>query len=180
MKEIWKDLVGYEGIYKVSNLGNVYSVKREVPINGGHKYVGGHNMINVKNTAGYIEITLRGIGKALNKKVHRAVGEAFIPNKYNKPFINHKNGIKTDNRVENLEWVTEKENVRHAIDTGLKEGWSGTDNPKAKLNYKLANKIREEYAVGDVKQSDLAMKYGVVQSSISQIILNRRYPISNN
>jgi len=91
---------------------------------------------NVKNTKilkggiynGYRKVLIKIDGKLKNYSVHRLVGMAFLPNPENKPEINHKNGIKTDNRVENLEWVTKSENQKHAIKTGLMTNPRGTFN----------------------------------------------------
>lgn len=98
MEEIWKDVVGYEEMYKVSNLGNIYSVKR------------GKLLKSRNNHNGYLQVRLYINGKGKELKVHRIVAEAFISNYYDKPQVNHKDEDKTNNRVDNLEWVTNKEN----------------------------------------------------------------------
>lgn len=115
MKEIWKDVVGYEGLYKVSNLGNVFSIPRQ----GTHskeKYFLKKN----KDRKGYLHVTLFKKCKSFNTGVHRLVAEAFIPNPKNKPQVNHIDGNKENNCVNNLEWVTNQENIDHSWRTGLR------------------------------------------------------------
>ena len=108
MKEIWKDVVGWEGLYQVSNLGRVKSL----PWVGHHK-----NDIIMKmfgNGTGYLTVMLYKPAK--KKLVHRLVAEAFIPRPDGKAQINHIDGNKTNNRVDNLEWCTQSENMRHRVD----------------------------------------------------------------
>lgn len=105
MQEIWKDVVGFEGYYKVSNLGNVLSLRR--------KYSGEHLMSPSLDSLGYAVVCLRKNGYKGNKKVHRLVAEAFIPNTDNLPQINHKDENKANNRVDNLEWCDCKYNVNY-------------------------------------------------------------------
>lgn len=112
MQEIWKDVVGYEGFYKVSNLGNIISCRRN--------YKEGVKYITPFNNGGYDRVTFVTNWKHKNLLVHRIVAEAFIPNPENKPDVNHIDGNKHNNCVNNLEWATRKENVNHAISSGLR------------------------------------------------------------
>lgn len=109
--EIWKDIVGWENLYQVSNLGRVksfpYTDKR------GHKCQD-EIIMNQYYCKGHLTITLDKNGIRDGYYVHRLVAEAFIPNPSNFPQINHKNLIKDDNRVENLEWCNHTWNMRHA------------------------------------------------------------------
>lgn len=99
MEEIWKDIAGYEGLYKVSNKGRVYNLKFE-------RFMG-----HISNK--YMCVRLGKYGKQKNYKVHRLVAQAFIPNPDNLPFINHKDENKLNNCVDNLEWCTREYNVNY-------------------------------------------------------------------
>jgi len=121
MLEVWKDVVGYKTLYKVSNLGRVKSLERIHIMNGCVKRrVRKEIMLTPTYDRGYLILgltTSKGIQKM--KKVHRLVLEAFIPNIHNKRTVNHINGIKDDNRLENIEWATDLENTQHGRKAGL-------------------------------------------------------------
>ena len=103
----WKEIEGTNDKYKVSSSGLIKNVKNNRFIKP------------VLNYKGYMRVAIRIYGKVKILRVHRLVAQAFIPNPMNKPQVNHKNGNKLDNRVENLEWVSNKENYIHAIKNGL-------------------------------------------------------------
>ena len=106
MIEVWKDIKDYEGKYAISNLGRVKRIRNNKEI----------IMSLIKSKNDYLGVKFFKDGKFKRFLVHRLVACAFLPNLRNKPEVNHKNKIKYDNRVENLEWSTSKENQKHKID----------------------------------------------------------------
>lgn len=124
MKEDWKPVKGYEGLYEVSNLGRVRSLDRIIHTNNRFnkmiKNVKGRIIKpSLNSKTGYLQIILHKSKKNKLFLVHRLVAESFIPNPKNKPQVNHINGIKTENFVNNLEWCTGSENVKHSFKIGL-------------------------------------------------------------
>lgn len=129
--EIWRPVVGYEGYYEVSNLGRVKSLSKTWFTGKDgcvKKYKPDTILVNTISSQ-YFKVLLQKNKTRKNKLVHRLVAEAFIQNLENKPCVNHKNGIKTDNRVENLEWVTYRDNIIHAFENGLTPIYKGKDHP---------------------------------------------------
>lgn len=113
MKEEWKNIVGYEGLYEVSNLGNIISLENK----SNHKKV--KYLKCSKTKSGYLRAYLYKNKKRKCYMLHRLVALAFIPNPHNLPQINHIDGNKKNNKVENLEWCTQRDNNIHAIVNGL-------------------------------------------------------------
>lgn len=118
--EQWLPVRRFEGLYEISSFGRVKSLA---------KYVYKERIIaGLIHGAGYLSAHLKRDKHDYRFRIHRLVADAFIPNPGNKKTVNHKNGIKTDNRVENLEWATYSENNNHAIDNGLRKMPKGQAN----------------------------------------------------
>lgn len=121
MNEIWKDIEGYEDLYQISNMGRVKSLERNLLVKNGHyRKKNEAIMRQTSGPNGYHAICLRLNKKTKRFLVHRLVGIAFIPNPLRKETINHKDGVKNNNRLFNLEWATQAENLNHALITGLR------------------------------------------------------------
>ena len=119
---------------------------------------------------GYLQINICNNNKVKAIPVHRLVAETFIPNPQKKIDVNHKNGIKSDNRVQNLEWNTRKENMKHAFSIGLLNPSTGKDNGNSKLIEEQVLEIRELYKIKKYNQTKLGKMYCVNQMIISLIV----------
>lgn len=176
-----RDIAGHEGRYAVTKEGRVWSYPK--------KGTGGHGGMWMKQALllGYPSVTLLkdGIGKRV--KVSRLVAGAFIPNPHGLPIVNHINGIKTDSRVENLEWVTDSENKRHAWRIGLfgdKSKAACAANIMAvqeqvrrahlKLTDAQVAEARRLFRDG-IRRARLAKKYGVSKGTINRAVIGDSY-----
>jgi hypothetical protein len=171
--EIWKDVIDFEGIYQVSYFGNIKSLRRYVFYQNKKMIIKEKQLKLRLNKAGYYQINTNKTKKVKTFLVHRLVALAFIPNPENKPQVNHINGIKSDNRVENLEWCTRSENTIHSYNIGLQNGRKGINHHLCKLNN---DKILEIRNIGkSKKQKDIAIIYGVTASAIGLILRGKRW-----
>lgn len=138
--EIWKDVVGYEGLYEVSSHGRVKSVARvyqspEEGFNWTKETTNSLKSLRLKKD-GYVDTGLMKDGRVVQKNVHQLVAQAFIPNPENKRCVNHIDNNRSNNHVSNLEWSTHKENTQHSFNQG-RGAWQrqwGESNVSAKIS----------------------------------------------
>lgn len=170
MDEVWKEVIGFDGWYLVSNIGNVRSVDRNI---ADGRRIKGKMLKQFIDKDGYHKVTLHVNGKLFKKFVHRIVAEAFIPNPRNYPIINHVDENPENNSVLNLEWCTVKHNVNYGNRAQkFSEKTHGELNYGHKLTEKEVKNIRSEYKRG-VKghgTESLGKKYGVHRMTIKAII----------
>ena len=173
--EVWKPVPHYEGYYEISNTGRLRSVDKEVASKAGSKqFRKGMDITPGIRERGYKCWTFykNGIGKTID--IHRLVAEAFIPNPENKPQVNHKDGNKLNNNVSNLEWVTNQENIKHAVQHKLHDVPSGTANKLSVLTADIVRDARKRRAKGE-RVSDLAKEYGVCRETLNRAVTGTTY-----
>jgi hypothetical protein len=171
MTEIWKDIVGYEGIYQVSNLGRVKSLQRFVKLKQNlNRIVRERILVPIKRD-GYLVVNLSKNNYHKLYIIHRLVASSFIPNLENKKEVNHINGVREDNRLENLEWCTRSENQLHAYQIGLQK----KINEKVVLMYDMNKNFIKEF----VSVKDASRKTGLFSSNISKVCLGKRNHTNN-
>lgn len=173
--EIWKDVIGYEGIYQVSNLGRIKSLDKRVNVGGFLKYPTtkirkGKILKQAKDKYGYLKVVLFKDTEKKYLTAHRIVAMTFIPNPENKKTVDHKNTIRTDNRVENLRWLTQKEQLN--------------DNELSKIRHlaareKATNSLKKKVrciTTGEEFEciNDAARKYNISDSCIIRCCKGRQ------
>ena len=171
MKEIWVSVKGCEGLYEVSNFGNLRGLPRKVTQRNGHPYfVTGKDLKgSISPVTGYRVVSISDGETKKTKSVHRLVAMAFIPNPFDKPEVNHIDGNKQNNRVDKLEWVTSSENQTHAHEIGLQPEIFGESHPNSKLTEADVLKIREDYKNGKL-QREIAEEFGICRQNVSDIV----------
>ena len=165
--ETWKAIAGYEGLYEVSDLGRIKSLKY-----GKEKILKPR-----KNTRGYLHVVLCKDGKAKNSKVHRLVAEAFIPNPNNLATVNHKDEVKTNNTVVNLEWMSQKDNTNYGTRNkraGEAISKANINNPMFSKQVQMLDKSTGELLATFPSLMEAERVTGIAQPNISSCCLGKR------
>lgn len=169
--EVWRDVVSYEGIYQVSNLGRIKS-------NHVHGKQGGLRTPR-KDKDGYLVLFLYKAGKKAVKKVHRLVAIAFISNPNDKPCIDHVNTIKTDNRVNNLRWCTINENAENPLSRAhlskARTGTKASAETKAKFSEQRKGELNSMYGKNHTEEAKMKMSIPILQLDLDGNIVNEFY-----
>ena len=170
IKEIWKDVDGWEGFYQISNFGQVRSLDRVISYTANSsncsKLFKGRILKQYIDEDGYCRISFIRRGHQKVYGVHRLVAEAFILNPENKPTVNHKDGNKSNNNVSNLEWATYKEQNDHAVKIGLRS--KETSYPAVSASLKVTRKPVICVETGEIfeSQSDAERKLNLCSTSV--------------
>ena len=160
----WKDVVGFENLYIVSENGDVISLGNGCSTNTLTKNE--RHLSQRLSRNGYLNVKLSKDGKRTHVSAHRLVALSFISNPDNKPQVNHKDGCKSNNHVSNLEWATSKENIRHSVDSGLQVMPKGIDNSCSKQIRQLSKTgevLHEWGSINEVKRVMGFNSFGIIK-----------------
>lgn len=190
MEELWKDIAGYEGVYQVSNLGNVKSCEHTIKVisNNQHtnyvctKTISAKYIKPSKDKNGYLIVHLSHNGTCITYKVHRLVAQAFIENPNNKPCVNHLDCDRQNNCVDNLEWCTHSENSQYMTKLGRNKGGEVlkkiSKEQRAIINQKLCKPViatnlttGEEFCFKSIKEA--AQQLNLHHSNITTVLKGR-------
>lgn len=173
MNEEWRDIVGFDGFYQISNRGKVRSYGGRNGQRKGEEYLRALNATH----DGYLKVRLIKGAKDITKRVHVLVAEAFIPNPNNFTTVNHKDGDKTNNHVENLEWADRSKQMIHAYALGLKKPIRGSKNSQAKLTDDDVRYIKNHYKRGSREFGTVALSkiFGVSNRVIGLVVRGLSY-----
>lgn len=168
---------GYCHLYLVSSHGRIKALDRYVTEKTGLKRFHAGRLITPKKTGAYLGVSLFEDGKGKRFYIHRLVAMAFIPNPFNKPCVNHRNFNACDNRIQNLEWTTYKENTDWSVAAGritANLSPKGIDCPHSKLDNESVRTLRLTWTRGSSMQ-ELVQKYGVSSAAIYKVLCGRTW-----
>ena len=169
--EVWKDVQDWEGMYQVSSLGRFKSLEREKIIGKRGKKIIKSFIMKQNERKGYLSILFyKNNDYILRIPSHIVIAKEFIKNLENKRTVNHINGIKKDNRLENLEWLTDSEQQLHAVKIGLRNNTIGEKSNLCKLNKKIVLEIRDFYNKKIFTVNELSVKYNTAISNVRYIV----------
>lgn len=171
MEEVWEDIKGYEGLYKISNLGRVKSLERWI-YNVNRKYLSKEKILKPIKVGNYLGVQLSFKGKSEKFYIHRLVCEHFIIKIDGKTNVNHIDGNKENNVVDNLEWCNQSENNYHAFNNGLINS-VGEKHHYAIYSDDEVKELRKLYKTGKYKQSELANMFGMSKMTVHRIVKNK-------
>ena len=168
--EIWRDIPEYVGFYQASNQGNIRSCEREIVTSNGRRWIQPGKVLSADDNhkGGYLAVQLSRSGIAKRFLVHRLVAITFIGNEQGLSEVNHKNGVKTQNHVDNLEWSDRKWNIEHAVQNHLIDN-KGEKNQMAKLTASEIINIRD-LAESGLSNSEIASKTRATKRNVRNIV----------
>lgn len=172
---VWKDIAGFDGIYQINKYGVVKNTRPVSWIGKSRFNSAGEFFLNSKNTSqgyGYVTLSPPNGGKVKRLTVHRLVALHFVDNPNNYPNVHHINSIRIDCFYKNLEWCTQKTNMRRMHEAGRSGSPVGEKHPRAKLTESDVVEIRKLYSTGEYSQQDLAKVYGINRANISTVVRN--------
>lgn len=176
MQEVWKDIIGYEGLYQISNLGRVKSLERVTISKNGKRYTCQELCLRFGNIKGYKFVVLRKGCKSYQVLVHRLVAQAFIPNPDSLPEVNHKDENKSNNHVDNLEWCTHKYNSNYGTAkmrmveskkrNGTLNGWTVSEERRTQISKSLTGHEVSQETREKLRNYNLGKKRGKYKKKI--------------